>query len=402
MIKYNKQTSRGFTAGFILLLFSAPVLLMNAYHPSSVAEAANKEVTFKKIILTTDFLSEGVAVADVNKDGQMDVLAGTFWFEAPDWKRHEIDAGKIYKTVEYSNTFLDFAMDVNYDGWMDLIRIPIPGAAATWYENPKNAPGYWKEHAAFHSVGNESPAFYDIDNDGLPDLVCADSKNKKMVWVSPPPSKNDSSWTRHIISNDSIRGTHMYTHGLGFGDMNNDGRTDVVMREGWWEAPVNRKQENWIFHPANLGDECSQMYIMDLDGDGDMDVISASAHRYGMWWHEQVKAGDSVNWVQHDIYNKFSQTHGVALADINQDGYPDLVTGKRYYAHNGHDPGAEEPAMLYWFEYKPGKVPTWVPHQIDDNSGVGLQVVTHDMNKDNLVDIVESNKKGVYIFLQVK
>lgn len=378
------------------------VQLLSACDTSYVNGQTSDKVHFKKITLATEFISEGVAVADVNKDGRMDIVAGTFWFEAPTWKRHEIDPGKIYKTTEYSNTFLDFTMDVNHDGWVDLVRIPTPGEAATWYENPKNAKGYWKEHKLFHSIGNESPALYDIDADGVPDLVCADSKNKKVVWLSASANPNDTSWTRHIISNDSLRGTDRYTHGLGFGDMNDDGRTDVVMHQGWWEAPVNRKQEDWIFHRADLGEECSQMYIMDLDGDGDMDVISASAHHYGIWWHEQVKDGDSIRWIHHEIYNKFSQSHGVALADLNGDGHPDLVTGKRYYAHNGHDPGAEEPAFLYWFEYKPGKVPSWIPHEIDNNSGVGLQVVVKDVNKDGLMDIVESNKKGVYLFEQIK
>ncbi len=359
-------------------------------------------VKFKKYTLTTDFVAEGVAVADVNKDGKMDVLAGTFWFEAPDWKRHEIIPGKVFITTVYSNSFLNFSMDVNRDGWMDLINIPTPGAAATWYENPKNKPGFWKEHSLFHSVGNESPAMYDINNDGTMDLVCNDSKNKKMVWVSAPLSKSDTSWTQHIISNDSVRGTHMYTHGLGFGDFNKDGRQDVVMREGWWEAPADRKQTDWKFHPGAISEECSQMYPMDLDGDGDIDVISASAHNYGIWWHEQVQDGDSIRWVKHEIYTKFSQTHGMALVDINGDGNPDLVTGKRYFAHNEHDPGSLEPSVLYWFEYKPGKVPTWIPHEIDDNSGAGLQVVTKDMNNDKLVDIIVSNKKGVYIFEQVR
>ncbi|MEO6290665.1 MAG: VCBS repeat-containing protein [Ginsengibacter sp.] len=398
MINNNKsifvKSSSTFLFGMMLFLSSC--------HTSSTVKVAKHEVNFKKITLTNDFISEGVAVADVNKDGKMDVLAGTFWFEAPDWQRHEIQAGKIYKTTDYSNTFVNFSMDVNRDGWVDLIRIPIPGEAATWYENPKNAPGYWKEHAVFHSVGNESPALYDIDNDGTPDLVCADSKDKKMVWVSAPGAKNDTAWERHIISNDSVRGTHMYTHGLGFADMNLDGRTDVVMREGWWEAPVNRKQTDWTFHTADLGDECAQMYPMDLDGDGDMDVIASSAHRYGIWWYEQTKDSDTTKWVKHEIFTSFSQTHNMALVDINGDGNPDIVTGKRYYAHNGHDPGAEEPAFLYWFEYIPGKSPTWVPHQIDDNSGAGLHVVTQDMNKDKLVDIVISNKKGVFIFEQIK
>ena len=384
-----------------MLLLMSMFLVNYTCDAQSIAKKT-EDVQFKKHILTTNFVAEGVAVADVNKDGKTDVLAGTYWFEAPDWRQHEIVIGETFKTTEYSSTFLNFSMDVNRDGWVDLIRIPWPGQAATWYENPKNKKGYWKEHAVYHSVGNESPALYDLDGNGTKDLVCADSKNKKMVWVSAPPTKKDTSWTSYIISNDSVRGTHMYTHGLGLGDFNLDGRQDVVMREGWWEAPADRKQPDWKFHPAALGDECSQMYTMDLDGDGDLDVISSSAHNYGIWWHEQVKEGDSIQWKQHEISKEFSQTHGLGLADINSDGHPDLIAGKRYYAHNGHDPGANEPAVLYWFEYQPGKTPTWIPHLIDDNSGAGLQVVTEDMNKDKRMDIVISNKKGVYVFEQLK
>ena len=91
---------------------------------------------------------------------------------------------------------------------------------------------------------------------------------------------------------------------------------------------------------------------------------------------------------------------GLALADINGDGNIDFVTGKRYFAHHGNDPGEFEPAVIYWFEYKPGKVPSWTRHEIDNNSGVGLHVTLEDINKDGLLDIVTGNKKGVRIFTQ--
>ncbi|HEY4156227.1 MAG TPA: hypothetical protein VGM24_12390, partial [Puia sp.] len=76
-------------------------------------------------------------------------------------------------------------------------------------------------------------------------------------------------------------------------------------------------------------------------------------------------------------------------------------TGKRYFAHNGNDPGAFEPAVLFWFEFKPGKSPVWIPHRIDDNSGVGLQVVVKDMNRDGFPDIIIANKKGVFLFERI-
>ena len=363
----------------------------------------HSQISFKKHIISSRFVSEGAAVGDVNHDGKIDILAGNYWYEAPAWKPHLLHADTLNPVPQYSTSFLNYAMDVNNDGWIDLIRFDQPGGVCIWYENPKNKNILWKRHMILTSAGIENPAFVDVDKDGRNDIICNDTLAKQVIWLKSPVAKNDTTWQRFVISDDSTRATYRYTHGLGWGDINKDGKNDVIIKSGWWQSPADVKQRDWQFHSADLGEDCANMFVMDVDEDGDEDVLSSSAHNYGVWWHEQKQdANGNAIWQTHEISKLFSQSHALAFADINGDGYPDLITGKRYRAHNDGDPGAFEAAVLYWFEFLPGKNPQWIPHLIDDNSGIGLSFVVEDINNDKLPDIIISNKKGVFFFEQIR
>lgn len=389
-----------------ILLLAAMVLFC---HDQAEAQDASKY--FKKHVITSDFISEGVAVGDVNKDGRLDILAGTAWFAAPDWKRYPIDTIKTFSPkTAYSRSFLNHCMDINQDGWPDLIVVDFPGLSADWFENPGQKGGYWKKYRLFDNVGNESPLFTDVDGDGQDDIICADSKTNEMIWLQAPP-KGSIQWKRYAISERNVPGTDIRGHGLGFGDINGDGRKDIIVKDGWWEGPADVKQPLWNFHPADIGEDCSQMQITDINGDGLADVISASAHRYGIWWHPQSKSDKGLPQFGHWLISySTSQTHSTALADFNGDGHADFVTGKRYFAHTERlnpsnrstiDPGSYEKPVIYWFESTGGKNPYWIEREIDDDSGIGLNTEVRDMNGDGKPDIVVANKKGVFFFENV-
>lgn len=366
-------------------------------------KTVNENLSFTKHIVHDTFISEGVTVGDVNNDGLTDILAGAFWFEAPNWKAHEIKKPKFFDyTKGYSDSFLNFSMDVNFDGWIDFIVVGFPGKEAYWYENPKNIKGHWKEHLIDSNACNESPMFVDIDGNGRKDLVFGNESTKTMIWLKSPDTAGDLEWKAIPISKKEAPGTKRFSHGLGFGDVNDDGRNDIIVTEGWWESPKDRNEIPWKFHKANLGEPSAQMYAYDLDLDQKNDIISSSAHAYGIWWHKNKSSDQLTNFTHHKIDSTFSQTHGIAFKDLNGDKLPDLITGKRFFAHQGKDPGGLEPAVLYWFELQrdENNAPFWNRHLIDDDSGVGLQVVIEDLNNDGKLDIINSNKKGVIYFLQ--
>lgn len=355
-------------------------------------------VGFEKTKITDDFLSEGVAVADLNKDGRMDIVAGYYWFEAPNWTKHEMGPSRSFDPwKEYSGSFLNVGMDVNLDGWDDVVIVDYPGTPGFWFENPKNAPGPWPKHIIADSIGisNESPAFVDIDGDGRLDILCGDVDRKQIVWLQAPTKSDDTEWKRHPLSQEQVPGTEQYSHGLGYGDIDGDGIDDVVVTEGWFKGTAEKMSGDWTFHTTTLGEPCSHMQILDVDGDGLNDVVSASAHKLGIWWHRENENG---KFDTHTVSTTTAQTHATFMADIDGDGQDEFITGKRYLAHNGNDAGDADTPYLLYLDFTPGQKPYITEHIIDDDSGAGLNITVEDMDKDGALDIVVANKNGVFLF----
>lgn len=387
---------------FVLALFvaSAPCALFGDTTSSR----------FQTIVLSEQFHSEGADVADFNGDGHNDIVSGPYWYEGPEFRnRHAYDQVREYSIKGYSDHFFAFARDFNGDGHVDIFSVPMPGNAGVWFENPgkQDHSGAWKKHTAISSVDNESPTFADITGDGVEELVCI--HQGRYGYARPNPDAPTQDWQFTAVSEN--RGYGRFTHGLGVGDVNGDGKPDLLEKDGWWEQ-TDTAGAPFKFHGVQFAaGGGSQMFAYDFDGDGDNDVLSVlNAHGYGLSLFESRGGGEEPVFIERKILGSqpaenpyglaISQMHAVALQDIDGDGVQDIVTGKRFWAHGGNDPGAAELPVLYWFRTVRTKYGVeFQPHLIDVRVGVGTQLTTADVDKNGHVDVVVGNKLGTFVML---
>ena len=413
----------------------------------SAAPTRSPDIPFKAMMLDNG-ASETAAVADINKDGRLDIVSGENWYEAPSWTKHRFR--ELTFTNNYYDNFSDLPVDVDGDGYPDLVRVTWFAKKISWWKNPgrvakstrvstKGSPapsaggspvpgvavgfggerssgGFWQEADILNI---EFAVLADMDNDGKVNEVVAQENGTPQAWYEA----RNGAWVAHVVSDKS------YGHGIGAGDVNGDKRTDILTPRGWLEAPADPRQGNWAFHadweainvalpvagqqaapaaqppaqPKLL--ELGFIHVLDVNGDGRNDVIAGAGHNYGLFWFEQGKDGQ---FARRTIDASWSQAHASTVVDVNGDGRMDIVTGKRFMAHNGSDPGEKEPLGVYWYEFvnptatsvasgQPATV-EWIKHVIDygGRMGAGMQIPVIDIDGDGDLDIVCAGKSGLF------
>ena len=392
----------------ILRLFSRYVLLLCLLPalPARAQETPKRspgngpddkpQTTFFAHHLGTDH-AEGITTLDMNGDGQPDLVSGAYWYENPgpsggEWTRHQ------YRTVGLLNEFVsdcgEWTIDVNHDGAPDVVTAGWMVNGLWWYENPKRAGVMWQPHLIADSYDTEGGAMADINGDGKPDIILAHYNHSGILWV-------DFSGAQPKVHH--VGDTTQDGHGTGVADVDGDGKADILTPYGWFKN-IDADQDKWEWHGEwHLGDAGFPIIGYDVNHDGKTDIIYGQGHSYGLYWLEQQGEGAARHWVKHVIDESYSQIHALKMVDIDGDGEPELIAGKRYRGHSGNDPGSYDPLTIYYYKLDRSTAHfTRYPISVNGMAGAGTQFIAEDLDGDGDIDLATAGKTGVSFFENLK
>lgn len=365
--------------------------------------------------------AECSSVLDINGDGQLDIAAGRNYYLGPNWTKHaDYRDGAATNGPDVDDNY-EGTMDVNNDGRMDVISSGwMLKQGIYWYENPGKPNVKWQSHALHEAEGLEGMVIGNLaGGDGKDVLVnyFARRPGRGLIWYEH--IKQAPWFVEHKLGPENVG----VSHGSGIGDINGDGRQDVVTTSGWFEAPRRPTSEPWIWHPdyqfsafgaaGRPGGAGLPILVTDANGDGLNDIIMGSDHGYGLAWFEQKVENGRRSFVQHWIETEYPTFHTMALADLDGDGKPELITGKQLLAHNGGDVGALEPVFVFYYKINKGRFERHIlsyshmepyfdpgyngppPNYV---IGVGMRLSVGDLDRDGRQDIVVACRSGLYVF----
>ncbi|MBI3467910.1 MAG: VCBS repeat-containing protein, partial [Planctomycetes bacterium] len=372
----------------VLLLLAADV---HADFPAFRVHQLNPEATFTSC-----------AAIDVDHDGKLDVVSGGWWYQAPDWKKHFLREVEMIRGRydDYSN----LPLDVNGDGWTDIISANYRSETLYWIEHPGAKLGPWTAHVIEKPGPMETARLFDIDGDGWLDVLPNGTQFSAWWELVTEPTAGDKPafrWARHELPSE------LAAHGVGFGDIDGDGRGDLVSPAGWMKAPEDPRRGRWLWQPEFRlhRDGSIPMLVFDVDDDGDNDIVYGRGHQTGLYWVEQVRGaashpnplsqgeGTKRRWVRHAIDTSWSQAHSLMLGDMDNDGRIELIAGKRFLGHDGRDLGEWDPMVIYSYTFERDPR-TWTRNTITTNDAAGfdLDPKLADMDGDGDLDILGATR----------
>lgn len=392
----------------VALLCAAPLWLLapsGASNTLVMGQEANPpplEFTAHRVGM---FRSEACGVGDFNADGKLDIVAGPYLYLAPLWEPVKIRSlqGEVDEQGKgYYWDFMNAPLDVDGDGKLDVVSCSWHGMNSQWFRNSLGA-GEWPVVEIEKNGNFECGELFDVDGDGKLLEIVPHTRHTQWYEVGTMPDGRRGV-VRHLVSAKSLE------WGGGVGDVNGDGRPDLLRPNAWFEAPADPRNGQWKEHPLALGgpqgqvEHTPQIFTCDVNADGQNDIVTSSAHRHGIFWYEQLRSGDDLTWRQHTIDDSWSQAHSLALADLDGDGDPDLITGKRFMAHNGSDPDEYGKLGVYWYELRRGPQPSWIKHVVSNDRGIGsgMNIPVADLDGDGDLDFVVTGKWGGPVWFENK
>lgn len=362
-------------------------------------------VKWRKTVISSETF-EAVAVFDVDNDGVPDIVTGGYWYKGPSFRQRFIIADNLRRYRDYYDEFSVIPMDVDGDGNIDFITGGWWGNSLRWKQNPggHGSPDNarpWAEHMLIEDIGNvETTRAWDIDGDGELEIV-PNTPNHPLVaykLIRDAQGRGTGRFAKHLLYGEKLG------HGLGFGDIDGDGMGELITPRGILKAPSGGQLSGpWsLAEGPNLPSDASiPVIVADINGDGLAELIVGHSHSYGLAWYQQHPAGGGLRtWSRHEIDPFNSQYHDLQWADIDGDGLPELITGKRYLAHCGNDPGEYDDLGIYYFKWTGNgfakQVIDYGPPGV--GAGCGIQFALADLRQTGRLDVVAAGKDGLKVY----